>query len=258
MIQDNMIYRIKNKLLKSLFKNHMKYIAAMSNIIIVLSEPMKDEIVSYFKKNKSKQISKKINVLLNFSNLNLHKKDFIFNKRVIDIIYAGNHGKSQSLIDFLKIIKEMHPVDRPRVIFYGEGTDKKNIVNYSKKHELNIKFHDAIPKNEILKKISQSKYGLVCMSKPLSRYAFPSKLATYLSCGTKVIISVPGYDFLSDFVKDKEFGFVIDSSNPYSAAHNLKNYLQNKKEINPNFIQNFHSEFNKDNYFRKLDNILKL
>lgn len=214
MIQDNMIYRINNKLLKWIYKKNMKYTLTMSPIIIVLSQPMKDEIVSYFTKSESNKISKKIHVLLNFTNLdeNVHEKNVIFSERVIDIIYAGNHGKSQSLINFLKIIKEINPVNRPRILFYGEGEDKLNVLNYSKKHKLGINFHNAISKNDIIKKISESKYGLVCMSEPLSSYAFPSKLATYLSAGTKVILCVNGYDPLSDIVQDKGYGFVIDSS----------------------------------------------
>ena len=258
-IQDNMIYRVKNKLLKSSYKKYIKLTSAMSNIIIVLSQPMKDELLSYFTKSKSNQISKKTHVLLNFSNLNknLLKKDFLSRKRVIDIIYAGNHGASQNLIGFLNIIKEIDPIDRPRIVFYGEGTDKSNIVNYSKKHKLGINFYNAIPKNDILKKISASQYGLVCMSEPLSRYAFPSKLATYVSSGTKVILCVNGNDHLSNYIKSKGFGFVIDSSDPRSAASNLRLHLQDNADLCSNFIENANLEFNKENYFKRFNKIFK-
>ena len=259
MIQDNMIYRINNKLLKWIYKKNMKYTLAMSSINIVLSQPMKDEILSYFTKSESNKISKKIHVLLNFTNLdeNVHEKNIIFSERVIDIIYAGNHGKSQSLINFLKIIKEINPVNRPRILFYGEGEDKLNILNYSKKHKLGINFHNAISKNDIIKKISESKYGLVCMSEPLSRYAFPSKLATYVSSGTKVILCVNGNDHLSNYIKSKGFGFVIDSSDPRSAASNLRLHLQDNADLCSNFIENANLEFNKENYFKRFNKIFK-
>lgn len=238
----------------------MKYTLNISNIIIVLSQPMKDEISSYFSLKKLKQISKKIHILLNFSN-NIDKNLFQqreFSPKSIDIIYAGNHGESQSLTSFLRVLIEINPNEQPSVVFYGEGTDKINVLNFAKKHHLNINFNDPIPKKEIIEKISKSKYGLVCMSESLSRYAFPSKLATYLSSGTKVILCVNGYDYLSDFIKDNEFGYVIDSSDPKSAASNLKKYLKNSKQSNLNFFHNIDHEFNKENYFKKLSKILEL
>lgn len=259
-VQDNMIYRLKNNFFKNIYKIYMKYTLNISNIIIVLSQPMKDEISSYFSLKKLKQISKKIHILLNFSN-NIDKNLFQqreFSPKSIDIIYAGNHGESQSLTSFLRVLIEINPNEQPSVVFYGEGTDKINVLNFAKKHHLNINFNDPIPKKEIIEKISKSKYGLVCMSESLSRYAFPSKLATYLSSGTKVILCVNGYDYLSDFIKDNEFGYVIDSSDPKSAASNLKKYLKNSKQSNLNFFHNIDHEFNKENYFKKLSKILEL
>ena len=258
-VQDNMIYRLKNNFFKNIYKKYMKYTLNISNIIIVLSQPMKDEISSYFSLKKLKQVSKKIHILLNFSNIdkNLFQQKG-FSPKSIDIIYAGNHGESQSLTSFLRVLTEINPNEQPNVVFYGEGTDKINVLNFAKKHHLKINFNDPIPKKEIIEKISKSKYGLVCMSESLSRYAFPSKLATYLSSGTKVILCVNGYDCLSDFIKDNEFGYVIDSSDPKSAANNLKKYLNNSEQSNWNFFHNIDNEFNKENYFKKLSKILEL
>ena len=258
-VQDNMIYRLKNNFFKNIYKKYMKYTLNISNIIIVLSQPMKDEISSYFSLKKLKQVSKKIHILLNFSNIdkNLFQQKG-FSPKSIDIIYAGNHGESQSLTSFLRVLIEINPNEQPNVVFYGEGTDKINVLNFAKKHHLNINFNEPIPKKEIIKKISKSKYGLVCMSESLSRYAFPSKLATYLSSGTKVILCVNGYDHLSNFIKENEFGYVIDSSDPKSAANNLKKYLNNSEQSNWNFFHNIDNEFNKENYFKKLSKILEL
>ena len=258
-VQDNMIYRLKKNFLKNIYKKYMKYTLNISNIIIVLSQPMKDEITSYFSLKKSNQVSKKIHILLNFSNIdkNLYQQSR-FSQKSIDIIYAGNHGESQSLTSFLRVLIEINPNEQPNVVFYGEGTDKVNVLNFAKKHHLNINFNEPIPKKEIIKKISKSKYGLVCMSESLSRYAFPSKLATYLSSGTKVILCVNGYDHLSNFIKENEFGYVIDSSDPKSAANNLKKYLKNSEQLNENFFHNINYEFNKENYFKKLSKILEL
>ena len=86
-VQDNMIYRLKNNFFKNIYKKYMKYTLNISNIIIVLSQPMKDEISSYFSLKKLKQVSKKIHILLNFSNIdkNLFQQKG-FSPKSIDII----------------------------------------------------------------------------------------------------------------------------------------------------------------------------
>ena len=258
-IQDNMVYRLKRNFFKNLYKQYLVSSINISDVVIVLSQPMKDEIASYFPLKKSEKVLKKIHILLNFSNVYKEYDRVIeFSQKKTDIIYAGNHGESQNLISFLKILKEICFDERPNVVFYGEGTDKENVMNYAKKHKLNMKFNDPIPKEEIIKKISESKYGLVCMSESLSSYAFPSKLATYLSSGTKVIICVNGYDYLSDYIKHNKFGYVIDSSDPKNAAKKLIKYLEKSEGLNPNFFQNIYNEFNQENYFKKLSKILEL
>ena len=236
----------------------MKYTLNISNIIKVLSQPMKDEISSYFSLKKLKQVSKKIHILLNFSNIdkNLFQQKG-FSPKSIDIIYAGNHGESQSLTSFLRVLIEINPNEQPNVVFYGEGTDKINVLNFAKKHHLKINFNDPIPKKEIIEKYqNQNMDWFACQS--LKQICISSKLATYLSSGTKVILCVNGYDCLSDFIKDNEFGYVIDSSDPKSAANNLKKYFKNSEQLNENFFHNINYEFNKENYFKKLSKILEL
>lgn len=258
-IQDNMIYRFKNNLLKHIFKIYMKFTVIMSNTIIVLSSPMKEEIASYFNYKKSEKFLKKIHILLNFSNLN--KKYFTekhTSSKKIDIIYAGNHGKSQDLISFLKILLQFNNKNLPNIAFYGEGTEKSKIVNFSSENNLKINFYDPVSKEEILELISRSKFGLVCMSESLSRYAFPSKLGTYLSVGTKVIICVNGYDYLNDYITEKGFGNIIDISDPKIAAEALKSFLLDSTDLDSSFYKNVNNEFNKEIYFKKLGKILEL
>jgi hypothetical protein len=96
------------------------------------------------------------------------------------------------------------------------------------------------------------------MSKSLSRYAFPSKLATYLSVGTKVIICSYGFDHLNSFIKDNDFGYLLDSSDIESAASNLKHFLENVQEIDSAFYKKVESIFGKNQYFDKLGGILDI
>ena len=89
---------------------------------------MKDEVLDYFTKKRAFKISPKIKILLNFC-ADLDKRLFkVDAKKSIDIVYAGNHGPSQGLTNFIDIISHIDENHRPNISFYGVGTEKKNIV----------------------------------------------------------------------------------------------------------------------------------
>ena len=132
----------------------------------------------------------------------------------IDIIYAGNHGPSQGLSKFIDIISQIKNKDRPKIYFYGEGSEKDELIRYAGQLDVQIKFNKTISRHDIKSVISKSRYGLVCMAEPLSKFAFPSKLAAYLSVGTRTIICSNGNDEIGNYIIENNFGYFIDSSNP--------------------------------------------
>ncbi len=255
-LQDNVIYRIKNSFLKFLFKKYLKYTVLFSKKVIVLSDPMKDEILNYFSKNKQNKIAKKIFVLVNFCFDLDYKKSQSNEGRKIDILYAGNHGPSQGLLNFLDVLSKVKCHRALNISFYGDGTQKTKIIQKSNELNLNIKFNDPVPRYKIKEVMSQSRFGLVSMNKSLSSYAFPSKLAAYLSSGAKVIISSNGKDPLKDYVKKYDFGFAIDSSKASDAAKSLEKNLELFKCNNFEFKKEVLKQFDKKTYFQTLDKIL--
>ena len=256
-LQDNVVYRIRNSFLRFLFKKYIKYTVLLSNKVIVLSDPMKEEILSYFSSIKKDFIKKKIFILVNFC-FDLDSNEIEGNKdRKIDILYAGNHGPSQGLMNFLDVIAKIKNHKLLQIYFYGDGTQKKNIIKKSNDLGLNIIFKDPVPRDKIKKIMAESKFGLVSMDKSLSKYAFPSKLAAYLSSGTKVIISSNGEDSLKAYVKKYNFGFAIDSSNPSKAAQSLEENLAVSIENNyKEFSHEVLNQYDKKKYFKTLDKIL--
>lgn len=256
-LQDNLIYRIRNNFLKFLFKKYIKYTVLISNKVIVLSDPMKAEILSYFSKVEKDQIEKKIFILVNFC-FDLDCKKVQSNEdRKIDILYAGNHGPSQGLMNFLDVIAEIQSHQSLDIYFYGDGTQKNKIIQKSNELNLNIKFNDPVPRHKIKEIMAHSRFGLVSMDTSLSNYAFPSKLAAYLSCGTKVIISSNGEDPLKDYVKKYNFGFAIDSSNVSKAAESLiENLAASKGNNHYEFSKEVLDQFDKKTYFKTLDRIV--
>ena len=218
---------------------------------------MKDEVLSYFNKDTLNKISNKIHILVNFCS-DLDKNGLSFSeKKTIDILYAGNHGPSQGLTNFIDVIAMIDQEKRPSIHFYGEGTDKKRIIAYSKLKNVQIHFNNSIPRKDIKKIMSTSKFGLVSMSESLSKYAFPSKLAAYLSSGAQVIISSNGDDPLSSYVYKYNFGYQIDSSKPTDSSKKLIDIMQSKDLIAEEEIkQDTINQFYKVQYFQKLANII--
>jgi glycosyltransferase involved in cell wall biosynthesis len=229
----------------------------ISKKVIVLSEPMKAEILSYFSKVKKGQVEKKIFILVNFC-FDLDCKKVQSNEdRKIDILYAGNHGPSQGLMNFLEVIAKIQNHKSMKISFYGDGTQKNKIIQRSIGLNLNIKFNDPVPRDKIKEIMAQSRFGLVSMDTSLSNYAFPSKLAAYLSSGTKVIISSNGEDPLKDYVKKYNFGFAIDSSNVSKAAKSLiENLAVSEENSHHIFSKEVLNQFDKKTYFKTLDRIL--
>ena len=256
-LQDNLIYRIRNNFLKFLFKKYIKYTVLISKKVIVLSDPMKAEILSYFSKVKKSKIEKKIFILVNFCFDLDYKKVQSNEDRKIDILYAGNHGPSQGLMNFLDVIAKIQNHKSMKISFYGDGTQKSKIIQRSIELNLNINFNDPVPRDKIKEIMAQSRFGLVSMDTSLSNYAFPSKLAAYLSSGTKVIISSNGEDPLKNYVKKYNFGFAIDSSNVSKAAQSLIENLAVSEENNHHaFSKEVLNQFDKKTYFKTLDRIV--
>ena len=258
-VQDNIIYRINNEYLKKAFKIYMKCTVFISDIVLVLSTAMKDEIVSYFNLDKSEAISKKIYILMNFCS-DLDNNNSIEDKKYksIDIIYAGNHGPSQGLSKFIDIISQIKNKDRPKIYFYGEGSEKDELIRYAGQLDVQIKFNKTISRRDIKSVISKSRYGLVCMAEPLSKFAFPSKLAAYLSVGTRTIICSNGNDEIGNYIIENNFGYFIDSSNPKNAATLLNKYLSKDEDLPIDFAENVEYQFSKNEYFKKLEKILAI
>lgn len=256
-LQDNVIYRIKNDIVKLLFKNYLKQVVSLSDVTLTLSEPMKYEIESYFSEKYQSLVRRKVFVLVNFCfDLDTSSDDLCHKKDLIDIIYAGNHGPSQGLMSFLEVIANIKNHRSLKISFYGEGTQKEEIIKKSRKLDLMIKFHPNISRKEIKPIIAKSKFGLVSMEKSLGSYAFPSKLASYLSCGTKVIVSSNGEDPLKNYIEKNNCGFAVDSANPTKAAEIISQKLELFDERKNKISRKVLEQFDKNIYFKTLDKII--
>jgi hypothetical protein len=129
-------------------------------------------------------------------------------------IFSGNVGKFQRVTEITRFFLELDSFDG---VFYilGDGEELPEITNLLNNHDnkdrvrlLGLKsFYEA---NQLT---AQCDYGIVSLNPEITKYAYPSKFATYLSMGLKVLAFVDKNSQISTEIEKYKLGFVIQTCN---------------------------------------------
>ena len=203
---------LKNKFLYNFFLFVENITCKIANPIVVHSSDM----MKTLRKRKNGK-NYKIKIINNFAITdNKHdqsvKSKLLFKKKYFDdkklkLIYAGNIGRFQDLENIIKCISKISIKSKVEIIIVGKGTEKNNLINFVKKKNLNIKFL-VYQSPKIAKAIiSEADLGIVTLSKNMYRYAYPSKLMTYLQQGIPIITSIEKNSELVTDMLSMKYGF---------------------------------------------------
>ncbi len=112
-----------------------------------------------------------------------------------DIVYAGNHGRSQALdtvIDAAVIIQRRR--QDIRFHFYSDGIEAARLRNRAAELKLTtLKFHGHVPREEILSAFAGAGALLLNLADgPLFEVTIPSKTQVYLAMGRPIVAGVGG------------------------------------------------------------------
>jgi len=126
------------------------------NKVVAVTDAFKNNLISRgIEKNKIEVITNGSNMELFYPrevDLLLLKKLKINNKFIIG--YIGTHGMAHGLNFIIKSIKKISN-SNIHFLFIGDGSEKKTLIELSKKLELkNVTFIDAIDKNQVPKYLS--------------------------------------------------------------------------------------------------------
>jgi len=257
-IQDNIKYRLKSKVAIKLYLYLLRKSINYCDAILILSDDMKNEILSYFNPNDKAKIGKKLYVLNNY--IENYNSAQLLLKKEIDIVFAGNHGLSQNLLYFLEIISKLRRVKNLSIAFYGDGDQKKELVKYAKEKNINqfITFNDYVSRVKINEIFSKSKFGLVGACEDLFKYAYPSKIINYGTSGlVPIIIANQKLSFAKDLKGSNAAIFIDPSLDTCSAAVKLEKELDKFQKINSKDIAKYYKySFSKDKYFKALNRII--
>lgn len=188
-------YFSKDSIIVKLWDWLNKKAISKSERTIVLSDGMKEIILSKFNENKD-EINKKIHIIHNWADdeffrvIPEEKNHFIKENNLSNkfvLLYSGNLALYNSFDTILEAAKE---ITDPDILFLiiGNGGRKKEIENYVSNNSLtNVKMMDYLPFKELPFSISSGHVSFVTVREGINGINMPSKLYTIMACGKPII-----------------------------------------------------------------------
>lgn len=180
------------------------------------------------------------------------------------ICYTGTISeKRDGIFTFIKSLKAfLDKKDQIVLNLYGPITPSnyKKLNDLIKKNGLSsvVKYHGMISSNEVFDVLKD--HDLLILPRPLNiqtNYGFSTKLAEYLSSGVPVLST--RVSDVSNYIVDKENGFLIDNLNTELLINKLNYILSNKSTLNSVGKEGRRTallHFNYVDYSEKLNNFL--
>ncbi len=246
----------KKSLTYKILSKFEKFIYKKSSYIFTVSNTMKEYIMKYNQNveviyngisENEKRIKNKLDKI-KISAKNPQGK--------LDIYYAGNIGLMQNLKYFLTAFKEDTKLKEIfNIHFIGDGPQKKELMTYRKKYNLdNVKFLGQFTKEKTLKILFKEADILLInlLDYKLFEMAIPSKLFDYLLINRPILIGLKGESRnileklnCAVFFENNNVNKLIKSL--YFIKENYNKYLTNSKNNYDFVIKNFnrYKEFNK-------------
>ncbi|MDO8658012.1 MAG: glycosyltransferase family 4 protein [Candidatus Levybacteria bacterium] len=201
-------------------KSYMKFFLKLFNPILSIIDKklaVNSDYVfanSYFTRDYAKDIykfdDKKIKTIYLGADLSSFKKYPVEKKenQILSVCRLTKFKNLDVLINAIKIIMQKGFTIKVKIV--GDGEEKRNLMDLVKELKLNeeIVFIGNVPLNNLIKLYQRSKIFISCsVNEPFGLAAVES-----MSCGTPVIAVNSGG--LSEIVKDKETGFLIQEKRP--------------------------------------------
>lgn len=207
---------IEDKPIQSfLYKLIESPLVKFADAVIVTSTEIRKKLIRKIK-------SKKVYLLPNGVDTKLFKPLKLKHHRKLTIMYLGRLAKQKNLSAILEGIKNQKNV---RVIFFGEGPEKYNLMNLARKHKISLQIQKPVVWEKIPKILTQADIFVL----PSLHEGNPKILLEAMSCGKAVIgANVTG---IRKLIKNDENGLLCET-NPKSigmAINKLKNFNLRQK-----------------------------
>lgn len=155
----------------------------------------------------------------------------------VQLIFAGNMGIFQGLeavIDAMRLIETECPA--LELVLMGEGRALPALQRHAA-GLLNVRFEPHRPFEEAQAVIAGADVGLVSLEPGIYRYAFPSKVLTYLGLGVPVFAILEAESKLAEMIEENSLGWIASTRDPVSIGNSLRRTVADLLERTSNELR---------------------
>ena len=153
-------------------------------------------------------------------------------KKKIQIIYGGNIGDAQDLLNLIRGIDFNAIEGLAELTIMGSGNQLQLIREYGQEHCIsNLCVLDQVPRKEYLQHLKAADIGLVSLNSKLKSNNFPLKMMGYLQLGLPILASVnPGNEII-ELIQEQKIGAVAIAGNHLDFNQKLIYLLSDLKKL---------------------------
>lgn len=228
--------------------------------IVVLSSDMERTLI------KDRGVRKeKITIINNFIRTDAASKGhFDYNKFGIKkedfkVVFCGNLGKLQNLNHIMDIAVELRNEPRIKFVFIGEGVEKESLMSRSTDMiDKTVFFLGYLQSDIAINALKASDLGVVSISDPTYKTAYPSKTMTYLNAGLPTMVFVNKEAELANFIKKEKLGIVVSPDNIEEAKDKILDLAYSDSFFDKNHIRRVaEREFGEKTILKKWSELIK-
>ena len=217
-----------------------------ANSLITLNEEMKEVIINRSNTTNKISIIENPSIILNTTKNLKKKRGFSF---------TGNLGRPQLVNLLIKAINEYEKKGGIlKFVFAGGGIFSKEIFRLSKINSL-VTYHGIVSTADADKIVSEYEWALLPIEDEITRYAFPSKISSYVCSGAKILSICSENTSVAKWIKSKKVGITV---NP-KLEDIIELFVKLEKNIiDTSFIEMDRKElieiFQMDTFVKKIEN----
>lgn len=172
-----------------------------ANSLITLTEEMQEVIINRLNKTN------KISIIQNPSIISNPNKDI---KKKRGFSFTGNLGRPQLVNLLIEAINEYEKKGGVlKFVFAGGGIFSKEILKLSKINSL-VTYHGIVSATDADKIVSEYEWALLPIEDEITRYAFPSKISSYVCSGAKILSICSDNTSVAKWIKSKKVGITAN------------------------------------------------
>ncbi len=207
-----------------------KFAVTRAHRVVVLSDEMRSTLEAIRNHNRPLSNTIVIPCLTQVNNSPAQTERASANEK-ISIIFAGNIGEFQALPSIVEGLRRsgQKNVD---ITLIGRGKMLSQLISQVKEAGLEnqISFEDFMSSDELALRMASVDFGLVSLSKGVSRYAFPSKFTTLLSQGLPILVIADENSDLASIVKNWRIG-ITATQDPGEIAEAFKRISDSRPHL---------------------------